>query len=628
MNRFSRFYLFIFGVSFFAGVYSQEPIGSNCPATQFNPDASRYAVGDIFLGFECFGDPIYLGALATGECVSLPGLPPQFMECNADGLGYTIRFYPNETACEADINRTNSDLLFVPPMNYIENNCLEFPTFNSVSQFSLLARHCGNCYPPVPLDDSPFPSMDEAEVVLESHYRTNTCEEAPNNQNDPNALLWFVNEACTPNLGNGNGTRLTCNPGASQPLIERFDNPRCDPNSLRFEEPNTCFLEDDNSGRFDYVCGNNPENTILSDGEIAGIAIAGVIFVCCAILATALIVFFVAPKKKQTELFESDIYSTIPERDIKIGSLIGKGNFGVVYKGSYQETTVALKSVVNGDNHEIENEWKILKKLSHPHVIRFYGVYYNFTEALYFLVTEFMEKGNLLANLRKKNDFSTQDLTRFAMEIACGMSYIHSQNIVHRDLACRNVLLDKENKVKVSDFGLSRAMVEEIYATKTKQIPVRWTAPEALSKGEFSRATDVWSYGVTLWEIFSEGDLPYGSAYTNQQLIDAIKKKKAKLSAPDATPPQVATLLKICVSFSPELRPTFDDIVKDLGTSNYATASDLPESQTGNEEVYQFTPSSKGTSEHKSKGTNHAYHHELKKVDQPYDESTSLESSH
>jgi len=141
----------------------------------------------------------------------------------------------------------------------------------------------------------------------------------------------------------------------------------------------------------------------------------------------------------------------------------------------------------------------------HPRVLHLIGVSF-LDDMSPLVVTPFMTNGDLLAFLRDdNNNLRISDLIAFAIEIAEGMQYLATQKFVHRDLAARNCLLDKDNHVKIADFGLSRDVYEKDYCRQEKRspVPVKWMAPESLEEQKFTTKSDVWSFGVTFWEIIT-----------------------------------------------------------------------------------------------------------------------------
>jgi len=165
-----------------------------------------------------------------------------------------------------------------------------------------------------------------------------------------------------------------------------------------------------------------------------------------------------------------------------------------------------------------------------------------------------MGKGSLLEYLRSRGRqyVTKKDQIGFAFDTCCGMAYLESRHVVHRDLAARNVLLSDDGQAKVADFGLASTDGATIDSGK---LPIKWTAPEALRHSQFSNKSDMWSFGILLWEIYSFGRVPYPRI----PLGDVVKhvEKGYQMEAPEGCPAQVYTIMKDAWELVPEKRPTF-----------------------------------------------------------------------
>ncbi|KAF7217579.1 tyrosine-protein kinase Fer isoform X1 [Nothobranchius furzeri] len=254
--------------------------------------------------------------------------------------------------------------------------------------------------------------------------------------------------------------------------------------------------------------------------------------------------------------------------DVVLGELLGKGNFGEVFKGTLlrDKMLVAVKTCKEDLPPELKirflSEARILKQYDHPNIVKLIGVCTQ-RQPIY-IVMELIPGGDFLSFLRKKKeDLKMKQLLRFAVDAAAGMAYLESKNCIHRDLAARNCLVGDNNVLKISDFGMSRQEDDGVYSSSgLKQIPIKWTAPEALNYGRYSSESDVWSYGVLLWETFSLGVCPY-PGMTNQQAREQVEKGY-RMTCPQRCPDEVYKVMQRCWQYNPEERPKFLELQRDL----------------------------------------------------------------
>ncbi|XP_067617597.1 tyrosine-protein kinase Fer isoform X2 [Eurosta solidaginis] len=249
--------------------------------------------------------------------------------------------------------------------------------------------------------------------------------------------------------------------------------------------------------------------------------------------------------------------------DVVLLEKIGRGNFGDVYKAKLKSTKqdVAVKTcrmtLPDEQKRKFLQEGRILKQYDHPNIVKLIGICVQKQPIM--IVMELVPGGSLLNNLRKNsNALSSRQQMGMCRDAAAGMRYLESKNCIHRDLAARNCLVDFENTVKISDFGMSREEEEYIVSDGMKQIPVKWTAPEALNFGKYTTLCDVWSYGILMWEIFSKGDTPY-SGMSNSRARERIDAGY-RMPAPENTPPEMYRLMLQCWSAEADARPHFDEI--------------------------------------------------------------------
>ncbi|XP_067049579.1 ephrin type-B receptor 1-B-like [Acropora muricata] len=257
----------------------------------------------------------------------------------------------------------------------------------------------------------------------------------------------------------------------------------------------------------------------------------------------------------------------------KLNGMIGQGEFADVYKGSIQtpkgKLVVAVKVLRPGSNEKNQKDFlseaSIMGQFDHPNVIRLVGVVTQSWPMM--ILTEFLESGSLDNFLKtRKGQLTTIQLLGMARGVACGMVYLSEMNFIHRDLAARNILVGENLFCKVSDFGLSRELTDDNpdseYETQGGKIPVRWTAPEALKSRKFSSASDVWSYGILVWEIMSFSDRPYWE-WNNYDVMNRVESGY-RLPSPKNCPKLVHNLMLNCWESDKTKRPTFADIVHNI----------------------------------------------------------------
>ncbi|EGK97090.1 AGAP003651-PB [Anopheles gambiae str. PEST] len=250
--------------------------------------------------------------------------------------------------------------------------------------------------------------------------------------------------------------------------------------------------------------------------------------------------------------------------DVILLDKIGRGNFGDVYKAklkSSKNTLVAVKTcrmtLPEEQKRKFLQEGRILKQYDHPNIVKLIGICVQKQPIM--IVMELVAGGSLLMFLRKNaSTLGQRQMMGMCRDAAAGMRYLESKNCIHRDLAARNCLIGSENIVKISDFGMSREEEEYIVSGGMKQIPIKWTAPEALNFGKYTSLCDVWSYGILVWEIFSRGDTPY-SGMSNSMARERIDEGY-RMPAPEGAPPEMYRLMLKCWSYEPESRPHFDEI--------------------------------------------------------------------
>ncbi|KAH8021338.1 hypothetical protein HPB51_015328 [Rhipicephalus microplus] len=267
----------------------------------------------------------------------------------------------------------------------------------------------------------------------------------------------------------------------------------------------------------------------------------------------------------------------IHRRMLQLGPIIGQGHFGCVYLGTMklegkgQVQPVAVKTLHNGsrggevDSMAFLEEALIMKDFHHVNVLPLIGLSIDETDGL-MVIIPYMKYGDLLSYIRdERNTPTVKQLITFGVHVAEGMKYLAETKFVHRDLAARNCMLSEDFIVRVADFGLSRDVYEKDYYSgdnKKTKLPVKWMAPESLEKGIYNHKTDVWSYGVLLWELITRGVTPYPEV-DNWDIVDFLKQGR-RMKQPCFCPDEMYAIMLKCWHDDPKKRPSFAKLVTDI----------------------------------------------------------------
>ncbi|XP_061745608.1 protein-tyrosine kinase 2-beta-like [Nerophis ophidion] len=291
---------------------------------------------------------------------------------------------------------------------------------------------------------------------------------------------------------------------------------------------------------------------------------------------------------------DSDIYAEIPEdrlmpcekhrisrTDVIVGRVLGEGFFGEVHEGVYKSPTgeriqVAIKTCKDcspGVKEKFLSEAELMKNLDHPYIVRLIGV---IDDNPIWIVMELYEHGELGKYLmEQKYTLTTETLILYSLQICKALAYLDGLSMVHRDIAVRNILVASPDCVKLGDFGLSRYIDDQdYYKASLSRMPIKWMAPESINFRRFTSASDVWMFGVCVWEIFSLGQQPF-HWLVNGQVIAQLESG-VRLPKPQLCPPAVYSLLTGCWTYEPHARPGFIQLVCLLSDIHTAVQEDKP----------------------------------------------------
>uniref|UniRef100_A0A7N8X5V5 Tyrosine-protein kinase n=1 Tax=Mastacembelus armatus TaxID=205130 RepID=A0A7N8X5V5_9TELE len=240
---------------------------------------------------------------------------------------------------------------------------------------------------------------------------------------------------------------------------------------------------------------------------------------------------------------------------------LGSGQFGVVRLGKWRaQHKVAIKAMRQGAMHEEDfiEEAKVMMRLSHPKLVQLYGVCSQ--QRPIYIVTEFMEHGCLLNFLRqRRGSFSLDSLLSICLDVCEGMEHLEANGFIHRDLAARNCLVNENLVVKVSDFGMARYVLDNQYTSSSgAQFPVKWSPPEVFNFCKYSSKSDVWSYGVLMWEVLTEGRMPF-EQHQNHQVVSLVTQGH-RLYRPKKATFAIYDIMQLCWHEVCKERPSFSQL--------------------------------------------------------------------
>ncbi|XP_041739505.2 focal adhesion kinase 1 isoform X20 [Coregonus clupeaformis] len=276
---------------------------------------------------------------------------------------------------------------------------------------------------------------------------------------------------------------------------------------------------------------------------------------------------------------EDDTYTMPSTRDyeiqrdrIELGRCIGEGQFGDVHQGVYNSPenptlNVAIKTCKNCTSDSVREKFLqealTMRQFDHPHIVKLIGV---ITENPVWIIMELCTMGELRSFLQvRKYNLDLSTLILFSHQLSTALAYLESKRFVHRDIAARNVLVSSTDCVMLGDFGLSRYMEDSSYYKASKgKLPIKWMAPESINFRRFTSASDVWMFGVCMWEILMYGIKPF-QGVKNNDVIGRIENGE-RLAMPHNCPPTLYSLMTKCWAYDPSKRPRFTELKTQLST--------------------------------------------------------------
>uniref|UniRef100_A0A4W5JGA2 non-specific protein-tyrosine kinase n=1 Tax=Hucho hucho TaxID=62062 RepID=A0A4W5JGA2_9TELE len=280
---------------------------------------------------------------------------------------------------------------------------------------------------------------------------------------------------------------------------------------------------------------------------------------------------YTMPSSKCSSMLPTRDYEIQRDR-IELGRCIGEGQFGDVHQGVYNSPenptlNVAIKTCKNCTSDSVREKFLqealTMRQFDHPHIVKLIGV---ITENPVWIIMELCTMGELRSFLQvRKYNLDLSTLILFSHQLSTALAYLESKRFVHRDIAARNVLVSSTDCVMLGDFGLSRYMEDSSYYKASKgKLPIKWMAPESINFRRFTSASDVWMFGVCMWEILMYGIKPF-QGVKNNDVIGRIENGE-RLAMPHNCPPTLYSLMTKCWAYDPSKRPRFTELKTQLST--------------------------------------------------------------
>lgn len=254
--------------------------------------------------------------------------------------------------------------------------------------------------------------------------------------------------------------------------------------------------------------------------------------------------------------------------DVQMGEKLGSGANGAVFKGIFNGQPVAIKmlepSTLNdGSYRSFVKEGKLMLKLcskKHRHFVQVHAVCVAKESPA--IVMEYAEMGTLVQVLTTGPPLDLNAEFNMIIGVARGLSFLHKKDVIHRDIAARNILINAALSPMISDFGLSREVVsgDDYSSNENDSLPLKWMAPEAIKSNHFTKSTDIWSFGIVVWEIVTKGGKPHEHMEVTEAKIQ-IRDYFLTPAIPPGTDPTMEVIMTQCWYKDPDMRPSPKDII-------------------------------------------------------------------